>query len=336
VGALALILLSACGNVQGPASSSGSSAATNQSPSPTKPPPPPTPGPLDASLPAPQSGPLPGQDQAVSGPLAYPLLVQIENTAPSRPQAGIEAGSVLFEYLTEAGITRFSVLFHHVPGVVGPVRSARFVSVYLYHRFDALLMASGGSAYTYQKIFADPGLPALINDFDHGQHFFRWNGRQAPHNLYTSQAELLAAAGAGARPARAGDFVRSNDWAGTEAAPTISAPDVRTTFAYANDAYSVVSDGQPQTDVVFGAVQPRSVVVIHVRQWTTGMPEDVNGVSARDFDLNSGGAAEMYAKGTVIPGKWSSPSEQDAFSLTDAAGKQVGMPPGLIWVVLAQ
>ena len=75
---------------------------------------------------------------------------------------------------------------------------------------------------------------------------------------------------------------------------------------------------------------------MHVRQWTTGMPEDVNGASARDFDLNSGGAAEMYAKGTVIRGKWSSPSEQDALSLTDAAGKQVGMPPGLIWVVLAQ
>ena len=250
-------MLTACGNVQSPATSAGSPAATNQSPSPTQPRPPPTPGPLDASLPAPQGGPLPGQDAAVSGPLAYPLLVQIENTAPSRPQAGIEAGSVLFEYLTEGGITRFSVLFHHVPGVVGPVRSARFVSVYLYHRFDALLMASGGSAYTYQKIFADPGLPALINDFDHGQHFFRWNGRQAPHNLYTSQAELLAAAGAGARPARAGDFTRSNDWAGTEAAPTILAPDVRTTFSYANDHYSVVSDGQPQTDVVFGSVQPR-------------------------------------------------------------------------------
>src|SRR5207245_335771 len=157
-------------------------AVAEVSPSPS--PPPPSPSPIDSPLPAPQGGALPGQSLPLSGPLAYPLMIQIENTDPSRPQAGIDAGSVLFEYLTEGGITRFSVLFHRVPGVVGPVRSARFVSVYLYHRFDALLMASGGSAWTYQKIFADPGLPALINDFDHGQHFFRWDGRLAPHNLY--------------------------------------------------------------------------------------------------------------------------------------------------------
>jgi hypothetical protein len=282
------------------------------------------------------AGPLPGQTTPVSGPLPFPLLVQIENTAPSRPQAGIEAGSVLFEYITEGGITRFSVLFHHVPGVVGPVRSARFVSVYLYHRFDALLMASGGAAATYKRIFSDPGLPALINDFDHGAHFFRWGGRQAPHNLYTSQAEMLAASATGARPPQAGDFPRSNDWAGTEPAPSFTAPLVRTSFTYTGDAYNVVSDGQPQTDVVFGPVLPRSVVVIHMRQWATNASEETSGYMIRDFDFNSGGTAEVYAKGTVLHGRWASPAENQALTLTDAAGKPLALPPGLVWVALEE
>ncbi len=270
----------------------------------------------------------------MSEPLAYPLLVQIENTDASRPQAGIEAGSVIFEYITEGGITRFSVLFHHVPGVVGPVRSARFVSVYLYHRFDALLMASGGSKWTYDRIYADPGLPALINDFDRGVHFFRWGGRPAPHNLYTCQAQLLSAAGAGARQPSAADFPRSNDWAGTEPAPSVTVPEVRTTLTYNGANYDVVSDGQAQTDVIFGPVQPRSVVVMRVRQWITSQTEDVTGGTAREFDLNSGGAADIYARGTVIRGKWASPAENQPLTLSDAAGAGVGLPPGLVWVIL--
>ncbi|MFY9614595.1 MAG: DUF3048 domain-containing protein [Candidatus Dormiibacterota bacterium] len=328
---LALLVLSACGNG---AKATSSANSPSPDPSPSPPPPPPTPGPLDFPIPNPQGGPLPGQGAAVSGPLAYPLLVQIENTADSRPQAGIEAGSVLFEYITEGGITRFSVLFHHVPGVVGPVRSARFVSVYLYHRFDALLMASGGSKWTYDKIFADPGLPALINDFDHGVHFFRWGGRVAPHNLYTSQAQLLSAAGAGARPPNGGDFPRSNDWAGTEPAGSVTVPEVRTSLTYNGTTYDAVSDGQAQTDVVFGKVQPRSVVVMRVRQWITNLTEDVTGGTARDFDLNSGGVADMYAKGTVIHGHWASPADNKPIALTDAAGAAVSMPPGLVWVIL--
>src|SRR5438552_16677418 len=137
------------------------------------------------------AGPLPGQGLPLSGPIPYPLLIQVENTWPARPQAGIQAASVIFESISEGGITRFSALYHRVPGVVGSVRSARFVSVYLYHRFGALLMASGGSAWTYQKIFADPGLPAIINDFDRGQHFFRWSARAAPQTPHTSEAPRL-------------------------------------------------------------------------------------------------------------------------------------------------
>jgi hypothetical protein len=312
---------------------SASSLPAARSPSPV-----PSPSPKVDLGPAPVAypGPLPGQGLPLSGPISYPLLIQVENTWPARPQAGIQAASVIFESISEGGITRFSALYHRVPGVVGSVRSARFVSVYLYHRFGALLMASGGSAWTYQKIFADPGLPAIINDFDRGQHFFRWSGRVAPHNLYTSQAQMLAAAAANARLPRSDDFLRSDAWGGTEPVNDINVADMRTVFTYSAGNYGVASDGMRQDDVIYGPVRAQSVAVLHVRQWISSMTEDVTGGKARDFDLTSGGAAELYAHGTVVRGRWDSPADNAPLRLLGPDGQPVGMPPGLLWVSLAE
>jgi hypothetical protein len=300
-------------------------------------PPPPPPSPTAPPLPAAAAGPLPGQNLPLSGPLPYPLLIQIENTPPSRPQAGIAAASLIVQYVTEADITRFSAIFHRVPGVVGPVRSARFVSVYLYHHFDALMMASGAGSATYGKVFADAGTGALFNDFDNAHaYFFRWNGRPAPHNVYTSQASMLTAAEHGFRSPLATDVLRSDAWAGTEPTGHIEVPAMRASFDFGGGTYSVVTDGIVQNDVIYGDIRPFSVVVMHVNQWTTPLIHDVNGVLGRDFDLNSGGAAEMYAHGSVIRGRWGSPGgPNQPLQFTDAAGKPVGLPPGLSWVLLA-
>jgi hypothetical protein len=320
----------------------GQSAAKHSSPAAmvgtrtvVAPSPSPSPTPDYGAVPVSAPGPLPGQNLPISGPLPYPLLIQIENTDPARPQAGLQAASVIFESISEGGITRFSALYHRVPGVVGPVRSARFVSVYLYHHFGALLMASGGSSWTYQRIFADPGLPALINDFDGGRHFFRWNGRLAPHNLYTSQGQMLNAAGAHARAAQPGDFPRSPVWAYPEPAPSVAVPDLRSQFNYADGTYGVITDGQVQADVVFGQVRVQTVAVLHVRQWITAMQEDVTGGHARDFDLASGGLAEIYSRGTVVRGHWDSPTPDVAIRLLGPDGLPITIPPGLTWVALA-
>jgi hypothetical protein len=284
---------------------------------------------------APQGGPLPGQGLPLSAPLAYPLLIQIENTDLARPQAGIGAASVVFQYLTEGGIARFSALFHRVPGVVGPVRSTRFVTVYLYRRMGALLMTSGSNKYGYDMIFSDPGTAALINDFDNGQHFFRWSGRAAPHNVYTTQAQMLNAAALGARAPKRDDFLRSTTWTGTLPAASVSVPTLNTSFNYLGDGtYEVISEGSRENDVIFGPDHPRSVVVMHVRQWVTNLT-DPKGGALRDHDLASGGAAELYANGTMIQASWAAGAGKNGpLTFVDAGGNVIGMPPGLMWVIL--
>jgi hypothetical protein len=332
--ALALVAV-ACGQ-----SAHRGPVATRVKPSPSaspSPSPSPSPALVDPALPAPLPGTLPGQTLPLSAPLPYPLLIQIENTAPSRPQAGLDAASLIFQYITEAGITRFSAIYHRVPGVVGPVRSARFISQYLYHRFDAVLMASGAGDATLTRVVRDPGITGgFFNDYA-PQYFFRWNGRAAPHNVYTRQDQMLAIAGQGLRPPASTDLLRSNDWGGGVAAPHIDVPGMHSSFDWDGTSYSVVTDGQVQADVIYGAVRPQSIVVMHVRQFTTPEIHDVNGVLGRDFDMNSGGAVELYAHGTVISGgKWVSPGEKLPLQFFDAAGQQVGLPPGLAWVVLAE
>jgi hypothetical protein len=331
--ALLLVALVSCGQSSAPVSylggrdHNGGKVRADPSPSPT----------IDyGPVPAAVGGPLPGQGLPLSGPLPYPLLIQIENTEPARPQVGLQPASVIFESISEGGITRFSALYHRVPGVVGPVRSARFVTVSLYQHFGALLMASGASGWTYQRIVADPTWPAIVNDFDHGQHFFRWDGRQAPHNLYTSQAQMVAAGGLHVRPERLTDFPRSGAWTGVEPAPTVSVPDLRTQLDFSSGTYGVTTDGMAQTDAAFGPVRAQAVAVLHVRQWITDLQEDVTGGKARDFDLASGGAAEFYAHGTVVRGRWDSPSAGAPLRLLGPNDQPVAMPPGLIWVSLAQ
>ncbi len=292
------------------------------------------PDPFGPPLPAPQGGPLPGQGLPISGPLEAPLLIQIENTPPSRPQAGLDAASVIFQSLAESNITRLSALFHRVPGVVGPVRSARFVTVYIAQRFGTLVLCSGTSGHTLDR-FISGHVPVYINDFDNGNHFFRWSGRPAPHNVYTGQTQMInASRGPGPSP-RSTDLFRSDDWAGTQPAPSVDVPAHRTTFSYRGGAYDVVTEGSLLTDVIYGAVRPVSVAVLHVPQYEVPSVVDVAGTPVKDYNLNGSGAAEMYANGTVIRGNWSTSGTYGPITLRDPAGNPVGMPRGLLWVSLA-
>src|SRR2546426_1769723 len=77
-----------------------------------------------------------------------PLLVQVENLPAARPQSGLQDAAIMYEYVTEGGISRFSVIYTSPPkGRVGPIRSARLVTISLATIYGAALVYSGGSTY---------------------------------------------------------------------------------------------------------------------------------------------------------------------------------------------
>src|SRR6266566_7496793 len=74
------------------------------------------------------------------------MLVKVENLPAARPQSGLQDAAIVYEYVTEGGIGRFSVIYTSPPkGRVGPIRSARLVTISLAKIYGAALVYSGGS-----------------------------------------------------------------------------------------------------------------------------------------------------------------------------------------------
>jgi hypothetical protein len=102
----------------------------------------------------------------------------------SRPQSGLPTADLIYEYVTEGGITRMSAFFYHVPpGAVGPVRSARIATVQLVQIYGAALLYSGAGQYV-EGLLNAASVPHLGETAAAGDSF-RVGFRAAPHNLYT-------------------------------------------------------------------------------------------------------------------------------------------------------
>src|SRR3989449_5227859 len=114
-----------------------------------------------------------------------PAMVQIENSILARPQAGLQQADLVYEYLAEGGITRMTVIYFKPGGNqrIEPVRSARPVTIRLWHAYHGVIFYSGANIHVLQQI-QSKNIPALTEGSDGGTYFSRDPSRRAPHNLY--------------------------------------------------------------------------------------------------------------------------------------------------------
>jgi hypothetical protein len=160
--------------------------ATTTSPAPTAPPAPVAP---ELGLPDPTG-------ESLSRPA---LWVKIENTPEARPQTGLDEADVVYEQVTEAGITRFITLFNsQLPDALGPIRSTRAM--------DSDVVAPLGGVFAYSG-----GIPQSVDLINHAPvdavdetraaaAMFRDRSQRAPHNLYGRAGDLVALGGDQPRP----------------------------------------------------------------------------------------------------------------------------------------
>jgi len=128
-------------------------------------------------------------------PLSQPLLIQVENLYQARPQSGLSTADIVYEYQTEGGISRFTgIWFTNPPAadMVGPVRSARLISLRLLQIYGGALVYSGASNYVLAQLSGASG-----KHYDDPQPpLFRTSSPPpaarygAPHNLYTNGTDL--------------------------------------------------------------------------------------------------------------------------------------------------
>ena len=288
-----------------------------------------------SATPTPAPTPTPGRPA--------PAIVQIENDPASRPQSGLQKADVVYEYLTEGGITRFSAVYLNPTGGqhVEPVRSARLAALRLVHSYGGVLLYSGASDHVLGMIW-DQKLPNFDDHADGGRYFSRDGGRQAPHNLVTTPDQMAQAVQKSGRRVTYDPPAHGEPAGPGDAQPTRLS--FQQTFAhgvsYAYDpgarTYQYSTDTGPMVDAAEGGkpLAITNVVLLRVAHHGAGYTEDVRGEEGIDFDLQGTGRADVYTRGQHFAASWSLPDPNQPLHLLGADGRDLVLPAGLTWVHL--
>jgi len=279
-------------------------------------------------------------------------LVVIDNAGLARPQYGLQTADMVFEYISEYSISRFTlVYFNSYPANIGPVRSCLMINAYLIEAFQGVQGCSGASDGTLGYLWgsASSGLPALrvaINDYDHGDHFYRVNWKPAPHNVFMDQGrvqKLVSEAGVPGGPYSV-DTAHPDSGAGAPAAaPAIPLHGVGYSYDEGCLCYRPFDQGAPRVDAQNGGAQlaVKNVVIMHVPYRNAGWVEDVNGgAQSIWYDMNGSGPAEVWSDGKVVHATWHQGAPGQTYYqnttqpvvFTDEAGNLLRLNTGLTWV----
>lgn len=319
--------------------------------------------------PAPVTCPLCGM--AVTGLPAIdrrPLAVKVENDPEARPQSGLDSPCVIYEEVTEGGITRFMpVYLCREAASIGPVRSARPADIELVFPYSAIFAHCGGGEPTLAMI-KQSGI-ADLDQFAWPGAYWRTRDRRAPHNLYTS-TEKLRASGEPAFPFH-GDvsspflFMSDREQAKMEsergkeierAAAQQSAPQpeyvpsmtvvsnihipytpacaVRYGYDPSTGRFLRFVAGKPHVERTTGAqLAADNVIIQYVTETPSGI-RDVRGADSPDLGVLGSGRAQVFVRGRLIDANWAKSTRADHTSYTDNSGKPVKLKPGVTWIQL--
>jgi hypothetical protein len=279
------------------------------------------------------------------------MMVVIDNAGVARPQAGLQAADIAWEYISEYNISRFTLTyFNNLPGQIGPVRSCRMINPYLGDALHGVTMCSGASDGTLRYLWgsagAPAGIPVIINDYDQGNHFFRVNFMEAPHNLFTDGGRVARARQE--MPIGGGSYAvdpgHPDNAAGAPAdPPSIPLQGVNYSFDGGCSCYHPFDHGTPRVDTGAGGAQlsVKNVVVMHVPFGQAGWTEDANGgAGSIRYVMNGSGPAEVWSNGRLVHATWHQGADgQDYYQnpgqpvyFTDEAGNLLRLNTGLTWI----
>ncbi|MDD3428819.1 MAG: DUF3048 domain-containing protein [Oscillospiraceae bacterium] len=104
-----------------------------------------------------EANPLTGlQKEADYPPNTRPVAIMINNIKEALPQTGLQSADLIYEMVTEGGITRLMAVYSDYTklGLVGPVRSARDQHLQLAFPLQALYVHIGSSTYARDMLDA--------------------------------------------------------------------------------------------------------------------------------------------------------------------------------------
>jgi hypothetical protein len=268
-------------------------------------------------------------------------LVQVENSADSDPHSGLQAADVVYEYVAEGGISRFTVVYFDPRRAsrIGPVRSIRPVSLKIRESYGGAIFFSGGSQPMMSQVHGQR-VPA-VSEQDNGDTYFqRDHSRFAPHNLFTTGNDLTAALGhvsgtATFYPATSGSPGGTGTPASRVSLQQTAAHQVIYTYNGGTYGYSSERGALADSDEQGRQVRATNVVVLFVASRPFGTT-DVLGAPVVDFDLSVGGEAELFTAGKSYKAGWRPFTPGSGLRLRSAEGTDLKLPAGLTWIHLVE
>jgi len=266
--------------------------------------------------------------------------VMIENTPYARPQSGLSQASVVFEALTEGGITRFMALYQpNLPTYLGPVRSLRPYFLDWAMGFNAPIAHVGGSPQALSEVNS---LQARNLDYLlYPSYYQRISSRPAPHNVYTSLNNLLSL--------EASKGYNSSDFKGWPRQPakpsqqpsvtsinfdmSYSTYNVSYQYDQQTNSYNRSEGGAPQIGANTNKQISPQVVIGLVVPWSQGSLDTSDAYYSVYQNIGSG-EAYVFQDGQLTIGKWYKPSIKAPLSFTTNSGQPLKLIPGQTWITV--
>jgi hypothetical protein len=289
--------------------------------------------------PEPPRWPLSGMEAPSFDVLTQRVVsVKIENSPEARPQTNLQLADVVYESVTEGGITRFNAIFHsNSPSVVGPVRSARLSDLHVVPQYHALFVFSGASTSVNSAI-RSAKLENLSEDAGITKPYTRSSKRARPHNLYTDVNEARAEGERRGMKTELEIKGLAFDRRSIDSTPTvtkISIPfsqvnKVEWTYDAASRTYLRANNGKAFMDEGTGKqLGARNVVVIWAQHKVAS--RDKVGSTTYEIVLSGSGRATVFHDGQRLDCTWE--ATKDAPPVFKAAdGTQVKLAPGNTWM----
>lgn len=267
-----------------------------------------------------------------------PVSVMVENHRRSRPQSGLSRACMVYEAPAEGGITRFMAVFAHQDAeTIGPVRSARAYFIDWSLELNSVYVHCGQSWDAFEMINS-LNFPT-INEMWRPEAFWRSRNRFAPHNLYTSSANLrkVIHEKMWQKPpfGMRFDFSELQDGKFQEGKPASRIAvkylphDYKLVYAYDKTmkAYARAMDGVKHGDALTG--KPLLVKNIVFQYVQTMVMDEEGRLNVQDI---GDGVARLVKGGKMFEGSWRKNGMHEPTQYTDLYGKSFVFLPGQTFI----
>ncbi len=271
----------------------------------------------------------------------HPLAVIIENHPSARPHSGLIDASLVYEAITEGGITRFMAIFGPTDTKeLGPIRSARLFFMDWLKEFDAFFAHAGGN----EDALANIGNYS-IKDIPHANDYYwrDYKGRNvaSEHTLYSSTEKLYEYASNKKYNINSSDYTKykfKKDGPGLEQGGkgveiNFSSASYKVSWSYdfASNSYLRSMGGSEHKDLATNeTIKAKNIIVQTVSR--TLQPHGSYGDQNWVFDTIGSGDAKIYRDGKEISAKWKKTALTERTKFYDESGAEMEFNPGKTWI----